>query len=542
MSLCHRPFASSTLSSHRLRTGLMVKVLVTGATGFIGRNLVPILIARGHEATLLSRRPGDAARISAVYPELPVFDLAVLERDPTAKTIDAFVHLAGIAGVDGRAGDDAEQTIMAANAELTERLRVCAERSGASRFIFLSSVMAVSANSAETVVNDRTAPKPDTAYGRAKLAAEAHVAAFAAQDRFSVSLRAPIVIGSDAKGNWASIQKLAGSSLPMPFGALKNRRSVLSVATLCDAVVHLLECDADPQKSGHYALADLPAVTMKTMIANLREGMNRPTWLVPIPAALLNFAFKTVGMGRQAKSMTGSLEVDPHRFFETFEFHPSRSSREAIIASGRLWADARDQLRRQTPTTGRPESRLRIAADRILAALGLLLLWPFLVIIGLAIRLDSPGPALHIQLRVGQRETIFDLYKFRTMHVGTPQAASHEIDMPSVTRLGRTLRRTKLDELPQLINVLRGEMAFVGPRPCLPTQTELIEERRRLGVDSLRPGITGVAQVAGIDMSLPEQLARMDSTYLNQRGLRTDLRLILQTIAGAGRGDRVKER
>jgi O-antigen biosynthesis protein WbqP len=109
-----------------------------------------------------------------------------------------------------------------------------------------------------------------------------------------------------------------------------------------------------------------------------------------------------------------------------------------------------------------------------------------------------------------------------------------------VTPAGRWLRRSKLDELPQLWNVLRGEMSFVGPRPCLPSQVELVAARRARGLYAIRPGITGVAQVAGLDMSDPQRLAAADAEYLETMSLRTDLRLMLMTAFGAGKGDRVR--
>jgi len=126
------------------------------------------------------------------------------------------------------------------------------------------------------------------------------------------------------------------------------------------------------------------------------------------------------------------------------------------------------------------------------------------------------------------------------MYRDTRNAPSHETGASAVTPIGRYLRRLKLDELPQLWNVLVGEMSFVGPRPCLPSQTELIASRRARGLYKIRPGITGVSQVAGIDMSEPERLALHDATYLRDMSLTTDLRLIAATILGSGRGDRVK--
>jgi O-antigen biosynthesis protein WbqP len=126
------------------------------------------------------------------------------------------------------------------------------------------------------------------------------------------------------------------------------------------------------------------------------------------------------------------------------------------------------------------------------------------------------------------------------MRRDAPQVATHEASAALVTPWGRFLRRTKLDELPQLWNVLKGEMSLVGPRPCLPTQTELIIERARRGVFAARPGITGLAQLQGIDMSTPRLLAETDAKMLAGLNLRAYLAYLLQTALGRGRGDRLR--
>lgn len=183
---------------------------------------------------------------------------------------------------------------------------------------------------------------------------------------------------------------------------------------------------------------------------------------------------------------------------------------------------------------------MKRAFDICLALMGLPFAVPVLLICMLAIRLNSPGPAIFIQRRVGRDEKPFNFYKLRTMHRNTAESPSHHTPASSVTSVGKWLRATKLDELPQLFNILKGDMSFVGPRPCLQSQTELIEYRRQRGVYALMPGITGVAQVRGIHMSEPERLAEVDATYLRPWSLTADLRLIIMTVFGAGRGDRVQ--
>jgi lipopolysaccharide/colanic/teichoic acid biosynthesis glycosyltransferase len=121
---------------------------------------------------------------------------------------------------------------------------------------------------------------------------------------------------------------------------------------------------------------------------------------------------------------------------------------------------------------------------------------------------------------------------------GTKQAGTHEVSAASITKIGGWLRRTKIDELPQVVNIVRGELSLVGPRPSLPVQTQLIEERARRGVFAVRPGITGLAQIEDIDMSDPERLARWDRQYVMRRSLLLDLRIILATFTGRGQGDR----
>ncbi len=177
--------------------------------------------------------------------------------------------------------------------------------------------------------------------------------------------------------------------------------------------------------------------------------------------------------------------------------------------------------------------------DVLFSLLGLLLGLPVLLAIALVGLFDTGSP-LFRQIRVGRGQRPFTLVKFRTMRVGTAQVATHLAEASSITWFGRFLRRSKLDELPQLWNVLLGDMSLVGPRPCLPTQTELIAARERLGVFAARPGVTGLAQVQGIDMSTPEKLAETDRRMLDELGLRRYFGFICMTVLGRGAGDRVR--
>lgn len=176
--------------------------------------------------------------------------------------------------------------------------------------------------------------------------------------------------------------------------------------------------------------------------------------------------------------------------------------------------------------------------DLLFSLFGLVLGSP--VLIGLYIvGLFDTGSPIFRQQRVGRDKKPFTLVKFRTMSVDTVSVASHLASTSSITRFGHFLRRTKLDELPQLWNVLKGEMSLVGPRPCLFNQEELIKERERRGALSARPGITGLAQVNDIDMSTPQLLAETDQKMLNDLTVSAYFKYIFLTVAGKGAGDRV---
>lgn len=176
--------------------------------------------------------------------------------------------------------------------------------------------------------------------------------------------------------------------------------------------------------------------------------------------------------------------------------------------------------------------------DFIFSLLGLLFGFPVLLILTI-IGLFDTGLPIFRQVRVGRHQKPFTLVKFRTMTVDTASVATHLASSASITRFGNFLRKTKLDELPQLWNVLKGDMSLVGPRPGLFNQQELTDERAKRGVFDVRPGITGLAQVSEIDMSTPALLAETDQRMIQSLTLGDYFKYILMTVAGKGAGDRI---
>ncbi|VTU07121.1 undecaprenyl-phosphate galactose phosphotransferase [Actinobacillus indolicus] len=177
--------------------------------------------------------------------------------------------------------------------------------------------------------------------------------------------------------------------------------------------------------------------------------------------------------------------------------------------------------------------------DLLLSIVGLILTSPILVIVTILGYFETGSP-IFIQERVGKNKKPFKLIKFRTMSVDTKSVASHLVGTASITKLGGFLRKTKIDELPQLINVLKGEMSLVGPRPNLFNQEELILERESRGVYNVLPGITGLAQINDVDMSTPELLAKIDEDMIRTLTLKKYFQYIIATALGKGAGDKAK--
>ena len=183
--------------------------------------------------------------------------------------------------------------------------------------------------------------------------------------------------------------------------------------------------------------------------------------------------------------------------------------------------------------TDRPNDALKRATDIVVSMAALLLLAAPLVLLAALVRLTSPGPAIHWSRRIGRRNVLFDMPKYRTMRVDAPQVATHLMNDPErwLTPVGGFLRRSSLDELPQLWSVLIGDMSLVGPRPALFNQDDLVALRTAAGVDALRPGLTGWAQVNGRDeLPIPHKVA-LDAEYLARRSFAFDGRVLALTVA-----------
>ena len=188
--------------------------------------------------------------------------------------------------------------------------------------------------------------------------------------------------------------------------------------------------------------------------------------------------------------------------------------------------------------------RVKRIVDIILSLMGLIVLSPIFLVIVIAIKIDSKGPVLFQQKRIGIHKTPFYILKFRTMRIDTPKdTPTHLLKSPEqwITRVGKILRKTSLDELPQIINILKGEMSIIGPRPALWNQYDLIKERDKYGANDIKPGLTGWAQVNGRDALPMEVKAKLDGEYAKKVGLLLDAKCFLKTVRSVFKSDGILE-
>ncbi|MGQ5520347.1 sugar transferase [Enterococcus gallinarum] len=190
------------------------------------------------------------------------------------------------------------------------------------------------------------------------------------------------------------------------------------------------------------------------------------------------------------------------------------------------------------------KDRVKRGIDFLLSLAGIIILSPIFLILCLAIKVDSKGPIIFKQKRVGKDKSHFNIYKFRTMKVDTPkEMPTHLLENPDffITKVGKFLRKTSLDELPQLFNILKGDMAVIGPRPALWNQYDLIEERDKYGANNIRPGLTGLAQISGRDELEIQEKAKLDGYYTEHISFGMDVKCFFGTITSVFKSDGVVE-
>jgi lipopolysaccharide/colanic/teichoic acid biosynthesis glycosyltransferase/nucleoside-diphosphate-sugar epimerase len=502
-------------------------ILVTGASGFVGKALCTAATARGYsiKAAVRTLRGGIVCREQVVVGEVD----GSTDWSAALAGIEEVVHLAARVPVREGQPKAALTEFRLVNVAGTERLGRAAAAAGVKRFIFVSSIKV----NGEVTIPGRPfrpddLPAPEDAYGMSKLEAEQSLLNVARETGMEVVIiRPPLVYGPGVKGNFATMMNWVARRIPIPLGAVRNnRRSLVSVDNLADLI---MVCLNHPKAANQVFLVgddeDLSTAELLKRVANVMGHVPR---LLTVPIWMLRVAACLLGKQTMADRLLGSLQIDSSKARQMLGWEPP-----VLVDEG---------LRRAVFVESFPvlkgELLIRIF-DVVFSLLGLILCMPILAVLWVLVWFDSGSP-LFRQMRVGRHQQPFVLMKFRTMRPDTASVATHLVDASATTAFGRFLRRTKLDELPQLWNVLKGEMSLVGPRPCLFNQEELIWERVKQEVFNVRPGITGLAQVNGIDMAKPRLLAETDAQMVKTLSLLNYFRYIFLTVVGKGAGDRVR--
>jgi O-antigen biosynthesis protein WbqP len=297
---------------------------------------------------------------------------------------------------------------------------------------------------------------------------------------------------------------------------------------LVDLIVKSIDHPAAANQT--FLVSDGEDLSTTQLVKRLSKALGKPARLIPLPVFLLKLGALMFGKSKIAQNLCGSLQVDIAKTQQLLGWNPPISVEEGLRCTAAHWAVSH----RKDPTiSGRGSWIIKRVFDLLLGLTATLLLaLPLLVISGL-VRLTSKGPILYWSDRVGRNNVIFRMPKFRSMRIGTPVVATHLLQDPNtyLTPIGSFLRKSSMDELPQLWSILKGDLSFVGPRPALFNQADLIALRTEQGVHLLMPGLTGWAQVNGRDeLPIPEKV-KLDVEYLHRRSFWFDLQILWLTGA-----------
>lgn len=314
------------------------RILVTGATGFVGRHLVTHLLREKKKLLLVLRNTSACPAEWLQHTQIEIAEIPDLTTAPLlfrlASQAHTIIHIAGLAHVAPQDRSHDADRFMQANARLTAALTDAALEAGIKTFIHMSSLASITGNATSEIIDDRTNHEPVTAYGRSKRAAESQVRRLREAGIFAVSLRPPLIIGAKAKGNWASLQALAASGIPLPFAAIDNRRSFVSIETLTEAISTLCNGHWSPSLSDEYCIADPGPISLPEIIRTLRGGMGKPARQFSCPATVFRLLGAATRRQPQMAALTGNLVVDATRFLKTFGFTPTLPLDRAIHRSG----------------------------------------------------------------------------------------------------------------------------------------------------------------------------------------------------------------
>lgn len=476
----------------------MKKILITGKSSYIANHLKNFLSNDHYSINLMSVHDDNW-------------------KSTSFKQYNIFIHTAAL--VHDSTKNATSEQFNQVNYQLTLALAKKAKQEGVKHFIFLSTMSVYGLNTGH--ITATTPLNPITPYGQSKAKAEGALKTLSSDEFIVTIIRPPMVYGANCKGNFKSLYKIA--NIAPIFPKVNNKRSAIFIDNLSAFIKNVIDNKIEgtlfPQNSEYLNTSE--AVSL------LAQAYSNKVYI----SKLAGFGINLLKFSPIIQKAFGSLTYDPNLPGGPNDLEYNIVSfKDSIKQSAYFSEDASGSKNRLS---------WQRALDIAFSAAGLIAVSPLLIGTTIVGYFDTGSP-LFIQERVGKDKKPFKLVKFRTMTLDTASVASHLADNSSITKLGKMLRKTKLDELPQLVNVLKGEMSLVGPRPNLHNQHELIEARDNQGVYDVLPGITGLAQLSGIDMSTPELLAKTDKEMINNLTLQKYFSYIIRTALGKGSGDAVK--
>lgn len=507
-----------------------MKILLTGSTGFVGSAVAKGMIRSNFKVVAAVRKIPVHSKINhnnICYKIIGDID-SQTEWSDALNDVDTVVHCAAYNHILKKNLNE-RQIFNKINVEGTLQLAKQAAKHKIKRLVFISSIKVTGEHSPPgQLLDENSIPKPQDIYAESKFKAEKLLMNFSHSTSMEVViLRSPIIYGPGVKGNFAKIIGWLESGFPLPFGKINNLRSFIGIENFVSVVLLCTEVQRSPNAANEiFVISDGEDISTTTLLKKISKAAGLTNLLIPVPNYFIFILGFLLGRSTSTGKLLNNLQVNITKINHLLNWKPPVSIDEQL---SRMFKKT-NSLKIYSPKN---VVLFRIF-DIIFSSIGIVILIPILMLLYIIGKFDTGFP-LFKQKRIGRYEKSFVLIKFRTMDINTHNMASHLISAESVTNFGKILRRTKLDELPQLWNVLNGEMSLVGPRPGLINQYALTNYRKKHNIFFVRPGITGLAQISGIDMSTPKLLAETDAKMLKELNIRNYFKFIILTIFGKGK-------
>lgn len=492
-------------------------LLITGARGFVGNNLTNFLNEDGVEWRGTTREK----KVSLPYLTIDSIDANTIW-DHALDNIDCVIHLAARVHVMHEYSQNAEDEYLRTNYYGTLKLAQDAARRGVKLFIFISSVK-VNGEGKSTPYTENDLPSPQDLYGQSKLQAEEGLKEIARTSNMKVVvLRPTLIYGKGVKGNLESLINAISNGLPLPVRGIKNKRSFVYVGNLSNAILTIVKKQDTVQRFSTYLISDGEDISTDMLVQYLAKIIKKPVLRFYVPKFLFLIGEKLLNRPGIYKRLGGDLYVKIDKFCNDFKWKPEYSTYEGLSLT----------FSKLTPKISLANLITKRFLDIVLSILVISICLLPCLLVAIIVKLTSEGPVLYWSKRIGKDNVSFLMPKFRTMQINTPQLATHLIEEPHkfVTPIGPILRKSSIDEIPQLWNILIGEMSFVGPRPALYNQADLVAARTSHQIERLVPGLTGWAQVNGRDEISLQEKVELDLEYLNRKSILFDLYILYLTF------------